>query len=369
MSVVRFVHADALRLGSPINGLSDSPDWLRKTAASAVRTAVTNTIEVAIAGRCQFVLIAGRLCESTQDLDLSVGWLRSQVAGLKDHGIQLVIAGHPTSEFPSLAGLDAILVAPGQRLDVRPSQLDRPELTVSSAQAAARPGSLGIEVSLTAHARPLADLAYTAVPAVTPSTHNSADGTTTAHDRLLRLSAGSPQAIQPTERGTFGCQLVEADFDRNTLTARFCPTDLIRYSQVLLNCLPGTSIERVCDLLRDRSRTIAAAGRCTTVVEWVIDGDIVWPAARREPFNEVDLLRELRGSLNAGHSGAWPGRIRFSDTCLVDVPGDSPAAARELAAVQSDRWQRSASDSLRSNKSPRIGSDILTSLSLLRRVA
>ena len=83
MSVIRFLHTDALRLGSPVAGLSECPDWLRKTAASAVRTAVTNVIEAAIAGRCQFLFIAGRLTESEQDLELAVAWLMTQTSSLR----------------------------------------------------------------------------------------------------------------------------------------------------------------------------------------------------------------------------------------------------------------------------------------------
>lgn len=363
MSIVRFVHVDALRLGSPVCGLSDSPDWLRKTAAAAVRTAVINTLEVAIASRCQFVVIAGRLCEAPHDFDLAIGWMRLQTARLTEHGIRLVIAGHPASDFPALAGLDAILVAPGQRLDVCDSGHGAVDFSVLASQTPARRGSLGIEVASSIATRPLADLAYVAAPSEYSMSHGSIDGTTIAHDRLLRLSAGCPQAIQPAERGAFGCQLVEADLACQQLTARFCATDVIRYSQVLLNCLPGTPVDRVCELLRDRSRSIASAGRCTTVVDWLIDGEICWPAGRRESCTEADLLRELRASLNAGHSGAWPGRIRFSDGCTVEVAADSPLAARELATVLHERRSRAMSSTAGS------GNDLLTGLTLLRRVA
>ncbi len=108
MSVVRFLHTDALRLGSPVAGLAESPDWLRKVAASAVRTSVTNVVEAAIAGRCQLLVISGRLTELDQDLDLAVTWLAAQTTLLKEHGVRLVIAGHLESDFATLRRLDAI---------------------------------------------------------------------------------------------------------------------------------------------------------------------------------------------------------------------------------------------------------------------
>lgn len=90
MSVIRFVHTDSLRLGSPVSlGLSDCPEWLRKVAGSAVRTAVTNVFEAAIAGRCHLLLIAGRLTESgTVRIWISPSrGLKAQVIALREHGI------------------------------------------------------------------------------------------------------------------------------------------------------------------------------------------------------------------------------------------------------------------------------------------
>ncbi|MFN5286746.1 MAG: hypothetical protein ACK5KS_18175, partial [Planctomyces sp.] len=78
MSLVRFVHAGALRLGSPIVGLADSPEWLRRIAASAVRQSVIQFFDAAVAAGCQFVYVAGRLTEHSEDLPLAAQWLAAQ---------------------------------------------------------------------------------------------------------------------------------------------------------------------------------------------------------------------------------------------------------------------------------------------------
>ncbi len=338
MSVIRFLHTDSLRLGTPISGLSDSPDWLRKVAASAVRSAVTNVVEAAIAGRCQLLLIAGRLTESSQDLDLAVTWLKNQTVALREHGIRLVIAGHPESDHAALRRLDAILVAPGQRLDVWTSGSEPVECSLSSVATPARSGVLGIEVGTTSGRRPQADLAYVAVPSVAPSsTSDSVDQVASAHDRLLRISAGCPQSIGPMERGAFGCQLVEADLSRQTLTARSCVTDVIRFTQELISCRQGMAASQVSELLRERSRSIVANGRRTTVVEWVIDGHLSLSGSTTESLSEFDLLKDLRGSLHAGHSGAWPFRIRYSDNSTVDASRHPALAAKEFTSVVRER--------------------------------
>lgn len=338
MSVIRFLHTDSLRLGSPITGLSDSPDWLRKVSASAIRSSVINLFEAAIAGRCQLLLIAGRLTETSQDLELAVTWLKGQTAILREHGIRLVIAGHPESDHAALRRLDAILVAPGQRLDVWSKAAESIECVLSSVSIPAHPGSLGIEISTAAGRRPLAGLAYVAVPSLTPSsTADSIDQVASAHDRLLRISAGCPQSVGPMERGPFGCQLVEADLLRQSLTARNCVTDVIRFTQELISCPPGMTATQVSQVLREKSRSIVANGRRTTIVEWIIDGHISLSGLTQESLSEFDLLRDLRGSLHAGHSGAWPYRIRFSDSSTVDASRHSAIAAPVFAAIVRER--------------------------------
>lgn len=375
MSVIRFLHTDGLRLGSPVTGLSESPDWLRSTATSAVRTAVTNAIEASVAGRCQFLFIAGRLTESHQDLDLAVTWLAAKSLVLKKHGIRLVLAGHPESDHAALRRLDAILMAPGQRLDVSGGPSGSTEFVVSSRTVAALPGALGIEVASFNSERPLAGMAYVAVPAIQSSAAtNSFDGVAAAHDRHLRLSAGCPQAIGPAERGSFGCQLVEADLTRQSMTARFCSTDVIRFAQELVTCQPGLQASQLRELLKERSRVFGTAGRCTMVVEWIIDGQLSASLSDDECLCEPELLKVLRAGLHAGHTGTWPSRIRFSENSSVDVAGNRSLVTQEFSTVVRDRHVGNVLRNLKAEC--RFiglplggGSETAVGLDILRRVA
>ena len=375
MSVVRFLHTDALRLGSPVVGLADSPDWLRNVTSSAVRTAVTNVIEAAVAGRCQLLLIAGRLTESDQDLEPAITWLKTQTGVLREHGVRLVLAGYSEADHAALRPLDAILVAPGQRLDVRSDAADRMECVVSPRTIVARPGSLGIEVGGQMTVRPQADLAYIAIPAMHSSAMtNSFDGVVSAHDRHLRISAGCPQAVNPSERGVFGCQLVEADLSHQTLTARFCSTDAVRFAQELVTCPSGTPAAQLFDLLRERSRSLDTTGRCTIIVEWVVAGQLALSPTGTDSLEESTLLKDLRGSLHGGHSGAWPCRIRFSENCTLDVSGHRSAAAQEFTSVVRTRCRRFEDRILVSDHGAigiplGCGSEAALGLELLRRVA
>jgi hypothetical protein len=371
MSTIRFVHTDALRLGAVVSGLGECPDWLRKVASASVRTAVINSFEAAIASRCRFVLIAGRVSEYPADLETAAAWLRTHSASLRDHGIQLVIAGHPASDFPALSGLNAVLVPPGHRWDVTVTAAGQVVSSVTPSHRRAESGVLGVEVCAGAesHQRPLADLAYIAVPSVVPPGEAlGSDGTVIAHHGTLSLSAGSPQAIQPGERGVFGCQLVEADMSRQTLSARFCATDVIRYSQVTLNCVVGTPTDRVADLLQERSRAIGLTGRGTTVVDWLIDGSLVWGGGLRSSLSEPELLRELREGLNAGHAGAWPRRVQLADSCSVELAAGCTRADVALTETLAEEPPAAGLAMSRRKVLPSgRAAELLTGLSLLRR--
>jgi len=246
---------------------------------------------------------------------------------------------------------------------------------VSPVSAPGREGVLGIEVGTESGRRPQTDLAYVAVPSLTPSsTSDSIDGVAVAHDRLLRISAGCPQSIGPMERGAFGCQLVEADLSRQVLTARAFSTDVIRFAQELISCRQGMAASQLGDLLTERSQSLATNGRRTIVVEWIIDGNLSLSGAMTEPLSEFELLKDLRNSLHAGHSGAWPCRIRFSDHSTIDASRHPSIAAKEFTAVVRDRILKfSNCDRLIENTSIGIpmgaGSEAAVGLDLLRRVA
>ena len=128
------------------------------------------------------------------------------------------------------------------------------------------------------------------------------------------------------------------------------------------------------ELLRDRSRLLSTNGRCTMVVEWVIDGQLTLSGAMLEPLCEFDLLKDLRSGLHAGHSGAWPHRIRFSDSSTVDASQHPSIAAKEFTAVVRERILKlSRCSRLIENSSAGIplgaGSEAAVGLDLLRRVA
>lgn len=376
MTEIRFIHTDHLRLGSPLTGLADCPDWLRQVAAAAVRRGVSNVFEAAVAARCQFVLIAGRLTESAQDLNAGVSWLCGLTEQLQRHGIQLVLmtdAG--PAEEPVLRRLGGLLCGPEQQLDVWLTGSGAVELRVRSmpGTVAEPPVSAGRLPALCiqraagpASSVPGVGLLYQVAPAVrgtfaagrslqSPAQAGlpESDELRLASDRVLTMAAGAPQALSPDESGAWGCLLVSADPERQQLAARFCATDVVRYAQQLWRCQPEMTPESLAPGLAERSRAAAAVAGRTVVLDWLVSGQLQAGGQQAGELSETALLRALRLQLDAGHAGVWPRRLYFSDASVFSAGAHSSLAVQEFLQVMSQR--RSVQPLLRGDSSPSVG--------------
>ncbi|MFN7582976.1 MAG: hypothetical protein ACK5UD_18260 [Planctomyces sp.] len=312
MSLVRFVHAGALRLGSPIVGLADSPEWLRRIAASAVRQSVIQLFDAAVAAGCQFVYVAGRLTEHSEDLPLAAQWLAAQQERLRVAGVQLVLAGADAAAAASAGGLSAVVVPAGQCLQVQ-AELTGCHLSVVSPDRIAS-GALCLG----------ADRART-LPGVI-CFQSPADG-------------GPLQPLSAAESGGPGCLLCDADLQRQSLSVRPCAVEVLRFVRERLTCPDGTTPQQLLQMLNAASRSLAGS-RGTTVVDWEIDGRLTAPGPGGALLCELELLRELRTGVCAGHAGAWPARIRFSDRSELSLEPGMEVLCRELTDTVQRRYLR-----------------------------
>ena len=76
----------------------------------------------------------------------------------------------------------------------------------------------------------------------------------------------------------------------------------------------------------------------------VNDQVITFSDVRNHIGPAMELLRELRSSLHAGHSGAWPCRIRFTDDSTVEVGGLQSTLISEFATLVRERSGRAGSN-------------------------
>jgi len=312
MSLVRFVHAGALRLGSPIVGLADSPEWLRRIAASAVRQSVIQLFDAAVAAGCQFVYVAGRLTEHSEDLRVAALWLAGQQERLRAAGVQLVLAGADAAEAVSAAGVSALVVPAGQCLQVR-SELTGVRLSVTFPDRIAA-GSLCVGADSSPKSP---GVVYFQSPA----------------------DSGPVQPLSAAESGGNGCLVCEVDLQRQSISERSCAVEVLRFVRERLTCPDGTTPPQLLQLLNAASRSLAGS-RGTTVVEWEIDGRLTAAGHGGALLCEVELLRELRAGVCAGHAGAWPARIRFSDRSELSLESGMEVLCRELADTVQRRYLR-----------------------------
>lgn len=312
MSLVRFVHTGALRLGSPIMGLTDSPEWLRRIASSAVRQSVVQFFDGALAGGCQFVYVAGRLTERAEDLRPAVNWLACQYERLRQAGVRLVLAGADASEAVELGLPDALVMRRGERL------------LVSSAAE-------GMRLQVAAGRVPAGVCSFEATEAGLSGVEGAAE-------------CGWLQPLSALESGG-GCLVCEADLQQGAVAVRHSAVQVLRFVREQLNCPDGTTPEQLLQLLLSASRGLAGL-RGTTVVEWEIDGRLCADSLSGSRLREVELLRDLRAGLCAGHAGAWPARIRFSDRSELSLSAGVSVLSREFSeAVQRRHLRRQSVES------------------------
>lgn len=388
MTVIRFVQTDHLRLGSALSGLAHCPDWLRRVSAGAVRKSVSNVVEAAIAARSHFLLVSGQLTQNAQDLGAAVTWLAEQAEQLQRHDVRLVLTGFRPSEEPLLRRLNAILCGPDQRVDVVTDGTGGVRFRIQPACAPATNGlasadrqrflSVQNDSAWRGFVEP-AELAHVAVPSRVgvPGFADpvcSSQQTRTSHERLLRLTAGAPQSICPDEPGASGCQIVEADLDRQVLTARFCATDAVRYDREQLQCDSGMTASGLIAAIADRSRAVHTVAGRTVLVDWIIDGHLQADPQHPGTLDESSLLRELRNQLDGGHAGVWPRRIQYGNARIISAASRNSLAVQELLSVIAQRHGRhgglrvdgSLPDTGRFASS---GSETVAGLDLLARVA
>lgn len=317
MLQIRFLQTGAWNLGSPVIGLSNSPDWLRRTAASAVRQAVQNVFNRAVAERCSFVLVAGRLA-SRQNLPAAAAWLAQCVCQLRSHGISLVVTGHDVDEWPVLQALGAVILKPNSGLTVPRGSA---ELICTATR---QDQSLWIDCSgsPTMHlpephgVQPDASCSTTA-PAV-PPVGILRSGETVSAKGWLRPAVDSPQPIAPSKTNAGACALVTADFTRGEFTAQGFSPEVLQFVSVREECASGTTVPQLLRRLAERHRALSSS-RVVRLVDWEIAGRLRFSLQDDASLRESDLLHVLRHLSNAGHSGSWPYRLQFSEDCVVEV--------------------------------------------------
>lgn len=92
----RFIHASDFHLDRPISGLSDLPEELKSTFASASYAASARVFEAAISERAAFVLLSGNIVDLEMGGPRSIAFLLDQFGKLAERDIQVFWCGGET---------------------------------------------------------------------------------------------------------------------------------------------------------------------------------------------------------------------------------------------------------------------------------
>ncbi len=323
MSQTKFLVTGDWRLGCGLTGLTDTPEWLRRTAASAVRKSVQNVLDIALASDCRFILVSGRIAPA-DNFAVSVAWLRERWGILQRRDIRLVVTGHDADELLQLAPLGVLALPSSSALWVR----DSADGLAFSAEHSV--GAIRLELAATAFSR--SGGLCCSVQGVNGDQRvlSAAGGQVSVKTSVVNISALWPQRLSADEPSSgCGCMLVTADSSAGELRSEYHPTEAIEFQSLREHCEPGTTLPELLSRLSAASRGLSS-GCSVRLVEWLIDGQLRVSLWDDGALRERDLLQALRGRLNAGHAGVWPYRLRFADSFRVELCAGS---SRLLAGI------------------------------------
>lgn len=367
MSTIRFIHVDHLRLAGAPTGISDAPAWLRNLACDSVRNSVRNVIEVAVAQDAEFLLIAGRITESTEDLESVAQWLDDQFETLRHHGIRIVATARDSREAEVLERICSVVVRSGESLCVTSGVTERWRLAASAENSFA---STELVVSFSDDRVGGAGNIYTALPSIKPSEARDCRSLSGS----LGLSAGAVQAIAPAETWSGGCVVVDVDVTSREIQSQFHACDILRYATEEL-CLPSpASAEALAVGIAKASDLIRKNVAQTIIVDWRISAELITELSDVSRLDELALLLRLRNDLQSGHLGAWPRRVSFSDSSRLKLMSEVGEAVDQYVSVVSGSARALVADGfthqrLELHNGNGVDATLIAGLQLLGRVA
>ena len=363
MSAIRFVHTDYLRLGSPINGLADGPAWFQQLTAEAVRRATCNVIETAIAQEADFLLIAGSVCETSEDLRPVATWLAEQFQLLKNRGIKIVARAQNAAEATVLSDICDVVLTDHQTLASSVGFDGRVSLAVSN-----HAGTTGdLVISIDGVAGTYAEkLGYNAVPALKPAEHQSS-----VLGAWRSISAGAVQSLNKDETWDCSCVVVDVDVADSEIRTSRVSCDVLRFTteEVSIENRTISVSDLVAEILH-ASSALQRRSSQTVVANWNIKADVLADTAELSKLSEASLLAQLRQQLHGGHHGVWPQSVSFASDSVLRIANAQDTVVTHFAEMMATPWAKGRGVSrLTETGCAEISSEYLAGLELLQRVA
>ena len=327
---IKFVHASDFHLDLPISGLSEVPQHLVKTLASAPYEAAQRVFDFALTERVDFVLLSGDLFAEDSGSARAPSFLLSNFQKLAERGIHVYwCAGesdHP-DRWPSSIKLPETVVTFSSTTveQVEHFRGDKAIATISAAgyNAKARSGEKfsgvagpGINIALT-HG----DLDATALKA--DNIQYWALGGRHKAKRLDRSASvvawpGTTQGRHPKETGSCGFNYVRVD-SSGKIKVQHNSCDRVRWLPQKIAITENVGLDELKDVLAERAlKLIADTTDQIVLSRWFLatEGNFN-PRIRKEEW-ALEVLEWLRDEFGRGDKGLWSTKVE------VDTPKSLP---------------------------------------------
>ena len=361
---VTFVHAADLHLDAPFAGIDATDDSVRRELAEATYTALNRLVALCIESDADFLLLAGDVYNS-RDKSLAAQFaFRRAMESLAEHDIPaLVVQGNhdpadgwavalDLPETVTIFSADSVsrvdLECGETKVAVYGQSFSTSAVKANLAKGFSRDSDVDIAIGLLhtnvggrTEYEPYAPCSTEDLRAAGMDYwalgHIHAPGRVS--DDPLALYAGSPQGLNPKERGEHGCYVVT--IDRGVFSERFVELDSVRWGSVEISGQDFDSIDSLRSALIETAVAVRGEGDRPLVVRADVKGPCAVHSDLARPGAMTHLLTEVRDDLLAEEPWIWLDRLRNLTTPAMDIgrlregggfPADLVALADEVLA-------------------------------------
>lgn len=351
---VRFVHAADLHLGAPFKGVAADDEDVRRALMEAPYRALEGIVELCVRERVDFLVLAGDVYNSAERPVRPQFALADAARALEEHGIKVfVVHGNhdPASDAPALVGLPGnvhvfahahvervVVDREGEpACAVYGRSFGKRDVKENLARGFVRDASDRIAVGVL-HANVGARAGYDdyAPCSVSDLAAAGMDYWALGHihepgavmEAPLAVYAGSPQGMDPTQRGERGCYLVEVE--PGHAEAEFVPLAGVVWDERAVDVSDVLSLDSVEDRVFEACVDVSKAWTRPVIVRVTLDGRSEAHARLCVPGAYDELLARVRERAMGLDPWVWVDRLADRTAAPIDL--DQLRGGSDLAA-------------------------------------
>lgn len=313
---LRFIHSSDWHLESPLAGLCEVPERLKRALADAPLLAAEKVVTAALAEQAHFVVLAGDILGVELAGPRGVSFLLEQFTRLAQRNIPVYWAGgrvdRPERWPPALRLPGNVFRFSSRRPeDFIYEEVGEPRARITGMSrprggkvraADFWPDADGLPTIAVAHGK--ADRAALAARGLTYWALGGKHHRTAIVESHAAQYSGAPQSRSPDEAGSYGCTLVEIDEGR--VQTRAIATDVARWHTRRIAVGDATTAETLeSGLIEQLNELRRAAPAVHLLVSYTVHGHGPLIAALRCGQAASEIVSRLRRRVEAEEPAIW----------------------------------------------------------------